>query len=78
MPELPDTLASRLRSQYGISDHDVNTLLSVDAFMDIALDGERPAGSLVDYFERITAEGIDGKTAINWYVLVPLTWRESM
>lgn len=72
MPELPNALASRLRTQYGISEHDVNTLMSVDASMDIALDGERPAGSLVHYFERITAEGVDGKTAINWYVVATL------
>lgn len=65
MPELPQTLAARLRSQYGISDHDTDSLMAVDAFLDIGLDGEMSDDSLVKYFERV-AEGQDPKTAINW------------
>jgi Asp-tRNA(Asn)/Glu-tRNA(Gln) amidotransferase B subunit len=69
MPELPTALAERLKSQYGISEHDINTVMSVDAFIDIGLDGERQTGSIVNYFERVVAEGVDAKTAINWYAV---------
>jgi len=67
MPELPAALAERLKSQYGMSDHDIGTVMSVDAFIDIRPDGERPTGSVVDYLERVVAEGVDPKNAINWY-----------
>lgn len=67
MPELPTALAERLKSQYGVSEHDVNTIMSVDAFIDIKLDGEHQTGSITNYFERVVAEGVDAKTAINWY-----------
>ncbi|KAF8318159.1 glutamyl-tRNA amidotransferase [Clavulina sp. PMI_390] len=68
MPELPDALASRLRTEYGISEHDIRTLASFDAFIQLGLDGERPYGSLVNYFETVvdTSKGVDGKSAINW------------
>lgn len=60
-------LADRLRSRYGISEHDVNTLTAVDAFVDIGLDGEGATDSLVRYFEQVAGDNVDGKTAINWY-----------
>lgn len=69
MPELPTALAERLKLQYSISEHDVNTVMSVDAFIEIGMDGERPTGRIVDYFERVVAEGVDAKNAINWYGL---------
>lgn len=67
MPELPQALSARLSSQYGISEHDIDSLMAVDAFLDIGLDGEPSEDSLVKYFERV-AEGRDPKTAINWSV----------
>jgi Asp-tRNA(Asn)/Glu-tRNA(Gln) amidotransferase B subunit len=66
MPELPTALVERFRLQYGISEHDINAVMSLEGFIDIGLDGEPPNGSIVDYFERLVAEGVDAKTGINW------------
>ncbi|KAF8530900.1 Glutamyl-tRNA amidotransferase B subunit [Gautieria morchelliformis] len=66
LPELPNTLRKRLREQYGLSQQDIDVLLSVDSGKDVPYDGEK-GYSAVSYFET-TAQGRDPKAVVNWMV----------
>jgi aspartyl-tRNA(Asn)/glutamyl-tRNA(Gln) amidotransferase subunit B len=65
LPELPNASRRRLREQYGLSQQDIDVLLSVDSGKDVPYDGEM-GYSAVSYFET-TAQGRDPKAVVNWY-----------
>jgi aspartyl-tRNA(Asn)/glutamyl-tRNA(Gln) amidotransferase subunit B len=66
MPELPPQTRARLISQYGLSERDIEVLMSIDSGDDVGVDGE-VSGGAVRYFETV-AKGQDAKTAVNWSV----------
>lgn len=65
LPELPDAARDRLSAHYGITPTDVDTLMSMDEF----------DGHGIKYFEEVvkgpnsSESHLDGKKAVNWYVL---------
>lgn len=66
LPELPDRLHQRLAEQYGLTQQDVDVLLSIDAGRDVPFDGEQGT-SVVSFFEE-TAKDRNPKSVINWIV----------
>ncbi|TFK43869.1 Glutamyl-tRNA amidotransferase subunit B, mitochondrial [Crucibulum laeve] len=80
LPELPWHTRTRLKSTYGISERDVEVLLSVDSGREVQFDGDEGDGGrgAVAYFDRLVAgngqinedgkkkKGRDPKVAVNW------------
>lgn len=69
MPELPPQTRARLVSQYGLSERDVEVLMSIDSGDDVGVDGDVTGGA-VKYFETV-AKGKDAKVVVNWSVPSP-------
>ncbi|KAF8231413.1 glutamyl-tRNA amidotransferase [Tricholoma matsutake] len=72
LPELPWDTRNRLQKRYGLSDRDVEVLLSVDSGKEISFDGESveaDAGAIA-YFDRLCASIAgnrrDPKMVVNW------------
>jgi aspartyl-tRNA(Asn)/glutamyl-tRNA(Gln) amidotransferase subunit B len=66
MPELPHTTRTRLQTQYGLSERDVDVLMAVNAGRGVGYDGE-VGGGAVRYFETLCrAGGKDAKVVVNW------------
>ncbi|KAG6866130.1 hypothetical protein C0991_008438 [Blastosporella zonata] len=74
LPELPWKTRERLRTDYGLSERDVDVLLTVDSGRDVPLDGETSGlDSAVAYFDRLCAGHggketgrRDPKVVVNW------------
>lgn len=64
MPELPDATRSRLLSR-GLSERDVEFLISVDGGREVGFDGELGRGGAVAFFDQVS-KGRDAKSAFNW------------
>ena len=71
MPPLPQATRTRLISQ-GLSETQVDTLMSIDAGDHVPFDGEPQTQGAVPYFDRL-AHGRDLKGALNWSVAVMRT-----
>ena len=65
MPEIPSKTRTRLLS-LGLSERDVDFLMSVDASREIGFDGTLVPGA-VALFDQISIRH-DPKTALNWFV----------
>ena len=65
MPELPNETRDRLLKR-GLSDRDVDFIMSLDTGRDIGFDGQSGEG-LVSYFDKVS-EGRNVKLAFNWSV----------
>ena len=52
LPELPDARRARLTSEFGLSDYDAGIITSSRA--------------MAEYFDAVTATGVDAKLAANW------------
>ncbi|EJD01369.1 glutamyl-tRNA amidotransferase [Fomitiporia mediterranea MF3/22] len=63
MPELPEQTRARLLSR-GLSERDVNFLMSIDEGREVGFDGRIGSG-LVSYFDAV-AKKRDPKAAMNW------------
>jgi aspartyl-tRNA(Asn)/glutamyl-tRNA(Gln) amidotransferase subunit B len=75
MPELPPTTRARLSSQ-GLSDRDVDVIMSVDAGDQVPFDGELKTNGAVVFFDKV-AQGRDPKMVANWYETLSLPQRRS-
>ncbi|KLO08523.1 Glutamyl-tRNA amidotransferase B subunit [Schizopora paradoxa] len=64
MPELPDATRSRLLSR-GLSERDVEFLISVDGGREVGFDGKLGRGGAIAFFDLVS-EGRDAKSAFNW------------
>lgn len=74
MPELPEAMRQRLRSQ-GLSERDTDVLMSVDSGREVGFDGEPGNGGAVAYFDSLS-RGRDPKVVVNWSVCCQIMhWR---
>jgi len=64
MPELPEATRSRLLSQ-GLSERDVDFLISIDGGREVEFDGKLGRGGAVTYFDLVSKDR-DAKSAFNW------------
>ncbi|KAF8638583.1 hypothetical protein AX17_002125 [Amanita inopinata Kibby_2008] len=61
LPELPNSTRTRLQQQYGLSDRDIEVLLSIDSGRIVPFDGKNPKDidtseiGAVTYFDRVCA-----------------------
>jgi aspartyl-tRNA(Asn)/glutamyl-tRNA(Gln) amidotransferase subunit B len=69
MPELPPSTRARLLSQ-GLSDRDVDVIMSVDAGDQVPYDGEPKTNGAVVFFDKV-AQGRDPKIVANWCEMPP-------
>ena len=64
----------RLQERFGLSDRDVEVLLSVDSGKDVNYDAVNAAIGAVAYFDQLCAGGPgnsrDPKVVVNWWVLI--------
>ena len=66
MPELPDATRIRLL-RHGLSERDVDVLMSVDSGREVGFDGEPGTGGAVAYFDTLSKVR-DPKVVVNWLV----------
>ena len=74
MPELPAATRQRLLGR-GLSERDVDFLLSIDSGREVDFDGKLGPG-VVSYFDAVSA-GRSPKQSFNWFVVISLVviWR---
>ncbi|KAF8732591.1 hypothetical protein AX14_004192 [Amanita brunnescens Koide BX004] len=76
LPELPHEARQRLQQQYGLSDRDIEVLLTIDSEREVLFDGEDtknqggPEAGAVAYFDNLCTQQRDPKVVINWSVIM--------
>ena len=65
MPELPEQVRARLLAR-GLSERDVDFLMSIDAGREVGFDGQLSPG-FVSYFDE-ASRNRNAKTTFNWFV----------
>ncbi|KZO96976.1 glutamyl-tRNA amidotransferase [Calocera viscosa TUFC12733] len=65
MPPLPCDIRQRLSEQHGLSERDIDVLMSMWAVSDVPFDGEWREDDALSYFQDV-AQGRDSRTVANW------------